>query len=98
MIIIQPKTAAAEYIEVDEESTNWFVTKLGSTYSKDRYMKVSSGWLNVTREITIKEPIHKMSYNPGGVYHNNTKIAELVCGGKYRLRITGTEAVIEKRV
>ena len=45
--------------------------------------------------VLVKDSFHaKDRFDPGGVYHDNVKIAELLCKGKYRIKTL----IVERKV
>ena len=101
MMYIQLRTPThAEKIIVEEETEKWFVSSCGKTYPKTHYMKIEvPQWRNATSELEIREPVHKgLHREQGGIYHNGKCIAQLCCGGKYRLQIDGHVATIQQLV
>ena len=44
-------------------------------------------WTDVTKDIEIREDRYrKDGFDPGGVFHAGERLANLICGGRYRVR------------
>ena len=62
---------------------------------KSEYVEVPAPerWEEVV--VLVKDSFHaKERFDPGGVYHDNVKIAELLCKGKYRIKTL----IVERKV
>lgn len=83
--------------EIQDESDHWFVSYLGCTYSKHNYEVVPPElWVNVTRDLLITNTLNDRNIMlPGSVSHNGTVIAQLICDGKYRIRLDDGKIVVE---
>lgn len=98
--LIRKKSSPDQTWEIVEETDTWYIDRAGNTYAKANYeLTTALLWRNVTRDIIVIEPFSdKGHYNPGGVFHKGIRIAQLVCGGDYRLVVKGDHAVIEEKV
>lgn len=81
-------------LDVVEESASYYIARSPSDRldvqicAKAVWKPVlETKWVSVTGSLEIREDRHtKSGYDPGGVFHNGERLANLVCGGRYRIR------------
>jgi len=75
-----------------DESESYYIGCSQKLYSKFDYERIPDEpkWVDVTHELVITEPIKAFAKStgvPGQVSHNGIAIANLTCGGKYKVKM-----------